>query len=307
MTSETSVTISAGNCGHQPRFVDVGGIKTRYYDVGSGDTIVLCHGSGWSGATSANTWAPALAPLSERGFRVLAPDRLGSGMTEGPREASGFTIQAQVEHFYQFLRTLGVDRAHLIGQSRGGYVVTRLVLEHPELAETLMVLDTSTLAPDVGDLDKRRSNLFAPAPTDRRARHRFRLAQMSSDPSHLTDEFIDAALLMDDLPQSQATRQLWRNGAEAIFNQSLALEKAETLDWLRQGRLELPVLVYWARNDPSALLEQGYRLFELIAEQNERTRLYVTNAAGHFHYREQPIEFGRVVSEFIAAWGTAED
>jgi pimeloyl-ACP methyl ester carboxylesterase len=228
-------------------------------------------------------------------------------MTEGPRDVSGFTIQAQVEHFYQVLRTLGVERAHLVGQSRGGYVVTRLALEHPELAKTLVVVDTSTLAPDVGDLDERRSNLFAPAPTDRRERHRFRLAQMSHDPSHLTDEFIDAALLMDDLPQSQATRQLWRGGGEAQFNRSLALEKAETLAWLEQGRLTLPVLVYWARNDPSALLEQGYRLFELIAAQNERTRLYVTNAAGHFHYREQPFEFCRVVSEFIAAWGSAED
>jgi 2-hydroxy-6-oxonona-2,4-dienedioate hydrolase len=301
VTAGPHLSETGANCGQEPRFVSVGGIRTRYYDVGSGEVVVLCHGAGWSGATSANTWAPVLAPLG-RDFRVVAPDRLGSGMTDGPPDPTGFTIEAQVQHFYEFLRTLGIERAHLIGQSRGGYIVTRLALEHPELAHTLIVIDTSTLAPDVGDLDERRSNLFAPAPEDRRERHRFRLAQMSHDPSHLTDEFIDAALMMDELPQSQTTKRLWRNGGEAHFNTSLEQQKQETLAWLEQGRLKLPLLIYWARNDPSALLEQAYRLFELVGSRNSNARLYVTNGAGHFHYREQPREFCRIVSEFIAAW-----
>ncbi len=70
--------------GHQAKFVDVNGVRTRYYDVGSGEPILLIHGARPSGTSSANTWVPILTGLSKR-FRVLAPDRLGHGMTENPK------------------------------------------------------------------------------------------------------------------------------------------------------------------------------------------------------------------------------
>src|SRR5579872_5729067 len=44
------LSVTGANCGHEPRFVEVGGTRTRYYDVGSGEVVVLCHGAGWSGA-----------------------------------------------------------------------------------------------------------------------------------------------------------------------------------------------------------------------------------------------------------------
>src|SRR5262245_53939261 len=60
--------------GQTAKFIDVNGARTRYYDVGSGEVILLVHGARPAGRSSANTWGPILADLGKQ-YRVLAPDR----------------------------------------------------------------------------------------------------------------------------------------------------------------------------------------------------------------------------------------
>ena len=98
--------------GYQAKFVDVNGARTRYYDVGSGDVILLVHGARPSGTSSANTWVPILSGLSKR-FRVLAPDRLGHGMTDNPK--GDYSVTAEMEHLYGFIKVMGVDKFHVMG------------------------------------------------------------------------------------------------------------------------------------------------------------------------------------------------
>jgi pimeloyl-ACP methyl ester carboxylesterase len=301
MAMAMNVSEVGANNGHQPKFIDVKGVRTRYYEIGSGEAMVLLHGAGWSGATSANTWGPNLTGLGKE-FHVFAPDRLGSGMTDHPKDPKDYTIQAVVAHVYDFLKAVGVDKVHVVGQSRGAYVATRLVLDHPEMAKTLVIVDTATLAPDVGDLEERRAELFSQAPAARREKHRYRLASMSFHPEHLTDEFIDTALYMDDLPGSKETKQQMKDGGNALFIESLRAQKEETLAWLEEGRLQLPTLISWGKDDGSALLEQGYLLFDRIAKKTPNVRMYIFNQAGHFHYREHVEEFNRVVTQFVRAW-----
>jgi hypothetical protein len=45
-------------------------------------------------------------------------------------------------------------------------------------------------------------------------------------------------------------------------------------------------------------LPLGLALFDMIAEKNKRSRMFIVNDAGHFHYREHPQEFARNVSDF---------
>src|SRR5262245_8672802 len=73
----------ANSGGLLAKFIDAGGIKTRYYDEGSGEPMVLVHGTGFSGVASANTWALNIPGLSAR-FHVYAPDKLASGLTDNP-------------------------------------------------------------------------------------------------------------------------------------------------------------------------------------------------------------------------------
>jgi pimeloyl-ACP methyl ester carboxylesterase len=60
----------------------------------------------------------------------------------------------------------------------------------------------------------------------------------------------------------------------------------------------------WGSDDPQAVLDNGLDLYDLFGTCNAKTtRMYVLNRAGHFHFREHPNEFNRVVTDFLRAHG----
>src|SRR4051812_18355294 len=78
--------------GFEAKYIDAGGIRTRFYDVGSGEPMVLVHGLGFGGTSSANTWSLNLGGLGAR-FHVYAPDKLASGLTDNPRSDDDLNIR----------------------------------------------------------------------------------------------------------------------------------------------------------------------------------------------------------------------
>ena len=105
--------------GLNAQFVNVNGVRTRYYEAGTGEPLVLVHGGDLSGHSSANIWSKDI-PLFARQFHVFAPDALGAGMTDNPADDNDLNIQGQVDHLYDFIRALKVGMVHLVGESRGG-------------------------------------------------------------------------------------------------------------------------------------------------------------------------------------------
>ncbi|MDF3313176.1 alpha/beta hydrolase [Rhodococcus sp. T2V] len=105
------------------RYVDVGGIRTHYFDVGSGPIVVLLH-SGEFGASAELSWEHNIPTLAER-FRVIAPDWLGFGGTDKLRDFVAGSDR-MLRHLAAFLRTIAIDRAAFVGTSFGG---TSLVKE----------------------------------------------------------------------------------------------------------------------------------------------------------------------------------
>lgn len=284
-------------CDLPVHFVTAAGLRTRLYDVGEGVPIVLWHGSGWTGGASANTWAPNIAGLAKK-FRVIAPDKIASGMTDNPASVADFTIEAQVAHAAAVLRELEIDSCHMVGQSRGAYLAARLALENPQLAKTLTLVDSATLAPDHGDVEDRRRKIFDSAPSNRLEWARAVHEGFSWSNRHITEEFLEAYGLMDETEKSQQTKRMWKDGGAELFSESLATQKRQTLDWIAEKRLGAPTLITWSRNDPTALFAQGLDLFHRIAESNANTRFYVFNHSGHFPYREYPEEWNSVVQFF---------
>ena len=136
--------------GLKAKFIDAGGIRTRYYDEGSGEPMVLVHGTGFSGVASANTWSLNIPGLSAR-FHVYAPDKLASGLTDNPGSDDDLNIRGEVNHLYAFVKALGLTRFDLVGQSRGGGAAFLFAVAHPEMVKTLVIVDSATIAPVAGD------------------------------------------------------------------------------------------------------------------------------------------------------------
>lgn len=115
---------------------DVNGTRMHVTELGTGPPLVLLHG--WP-ETSA-TWRHVMGPLSEAGYRVIAPDLRGLGKSR--REATGYDKENQAEDLAHLLDALGCDRrVALVGHDIGGMVAFAFARRHPDRVSHLVLAE----------------------------------------------------------------------------------------------------------------------------------------------------------------------
>ena len=283
------------------KFINVDGVNTRYFEQGKGPVVVLFHGGHFGShdcADCAEDWSLNFAGLAEW-FHVFAVDKLGQGHTDNPRSDEEYTMAAVVRHAYGFLRTVGLRNVHPVGHSRGAYLVARLTLEHPDLFKSCILVDTNTLAPGISKNEAVMAN--PPLPRLSRESQRWVLQRYSFGFEHITEEWLDAVMRVAALPKyREAVHKMEDLGLRVTrFLPQLARQKDETLGWIRDRGFGLPTLLIWGYNDPTATLDQGQALFDLIARSTPDSRMQIFNRSGHFTYREHPAEFNELLRAFI--------
>src|SRR5699024_5607437 len=114
-----------------------GGVRTRYLRAGDADApaVVLLHGSGGH----AEAYVRNLEAHAEH-FSTWAVDMLGHGYTDKPGRP--LEVRHYVEHLMAVLDAIGADRAHISGESLGGWVAARAAIDHPDRVGRL-VLNTA--------------------------------------------------------------------------------------------------------------------------------------------------------------------
>lgn len=288
--------------GFEAKFIDVKGVRTRYYDEGSGEPMVLIHGAGAPllGMTSANTWTPVIGYLATR-FHVYAPDKLGSGMTGEPADPNDLTIAGEVQHIYDFVQALGLEKIHLIGQSRGGGLAFLFAVKYSELLNTLVIVDSSTASPTAGDDRRRRWEIiFSECPLEPVSRWVCQYKALSYKPENVDELFVASSRYMLSLRKRQTVMSPEGRRRNNVVTSKMNHDAYHRI--MTERVLQMPVLIYWGKNDPSVLPVQGYSLFNIIAEHNPKARMLFTNKAGHFHYREYPEEFSHNIIGFVDYW-----
>ena len=284
------------------KWLDVGGIRTRWYEAGAGEPVVFIYGGNFGtadSASSAYTWSENLLPLS-RQLHVVAFDKLGQGFTDNPA-GDDFTMRAVVRHARDFVRALKLGPVHLVGHSRGGYAAMRLALEEHDLVKSVTIVNSGTLGPGVGTNEV----VLSQPPYARGTRDCVRWVYQSYSyaPAVVTDEWVDAVMETLALPKYQDSirKMIGEKLGTRLFLPELAREKRETLQWIADGRLQRPVQVIWGFNDRTAVIERGLELFQMLAANERRTQLHVINESGHFPFREHPARFNALLAGFVAA------
>jgi len=283
-------------------WIDVSGTRTKYYDRGSGETIVFIYGGNFGtsdSASSAYTWSLNFAPLARR-FRVVCFDKLGQGFTDNPPN-DDYTMRAVVRHARDFIRALNGPPVHLVGHSRGGYAAVRVALEEHDLVKSVTIVNSGTLSPGVGTNEVVLSR--PPFPRGSRECVRWVYANYSFSPAIVTEEWVDVVMETLALPKYQESVRKMEGEklATKLFLPELARQKRETLQWLAEGRLQRPVQVVWGFNDRTAVIERGVEMFQLIAAHERRAQFHVINQSGHFPFREHPDRFNHLLAGFVAA------
>src|SRR5205085_7510461 len=105
---------------HRTEMITVDGAAIRLLRGGSGEPVVFLHGAGGHSG-----WMAFLEELSQR-FSVFAPEHPGFGQSDDPPWLDNV---ADLAYFYlDLFKALGLERAHLIGTSLGGWIAAELAV-----------------------------------------------------------------------------------------------------------------------------------------------------------------------------------
>jgi 2-hydroxymuconate-semialdehyde hydrolase len=124
--------------------ITIRGQVTNYHRQGEGTgatSILFIHGSG-PGANGWSNWQLALPALSDR-WDCIAPDLIGFGESHHPEPApTGMRgwMRLWVDQMLGLLDALGVEQAHLVGNSMGGAVALHLLMEAPQRFERVVLM-----------------------------------------------------------------------------------------------------------------------------------------------------------------------
>ena len=274
------------------RFADAGGMRLHYHEDGPPDAppVVLLHGGG-PGASGWSNFGRNL-PVFAGHFRTLLVDQPGFGQSDRPPVTGNyFTFAADA--LAGLLKTLGIDRVHLIGNSLGGGTAVRFALNYPERTGRLVLmapggLGLNVLAPDPTEGVKRLMEFSAPPGPSREKMAAF-LRTLVHDQRLITDELVDERFATASDPAALAA--LASLGA-SFFDPATA---EDGMLWREAHRLRNQVLLIWGREDRVNPLDGALAAVKLI----RRAQLHVFGGCGHWAQLEKFGEFNRLAISFL--------
>jgi 2-hydroxy-6-oxonona-2,4-dienedioate hydrolase len=279
--------------GAEVRFYDAGGIRTRCIEAGSGPAVVFLHGVGGH----AEAFARNVVPLSDQ-FRVISLDYLGFGLTDPPQFPPD--RDAYVAHLLAFLDAAGVERAHLVGESLGGWVAMWTAVLHPERVGKLVSVcgarlgveedEDSRLHMQRGLADLRRLTAeFVAAPS--REAVRKRMEWLFFDPAaDLSDELVDIRWAM--YRRSQATKVL--ADANTRLSGAGAVDTAPLTPEVLAG-ISQETLFLWTSHNPTTTARTAKAAAELVP----RSRFELMQNCAHWPQWEDADTFNETLRDFL--------
>lgn len=213
--------------------VDAGDTTLAVLEGGPADApaVVLLHGY-----TADRVVWMRFAKHLVRDHRVVVPELAGHGAS-GFTSGTGFSAPAQAARVAAVMEHLGIDRAHVAGNSMGGFVAATLALAHPERVTSLLLSDAVGVAsPEPSEAELR----------IREGRNPFLLDDVAAFPEFyamtmarppFVPGFVRAALAEDYVSR--------RDHFEEIFTDFFGVA---TLDD-RLGEITAPTLVMWGEQD----------------------------------------------------------
>ena len=257
-------------------------------EAGSGETVLALHGLG---ATKVSLLPTVLALRG--GFRVIAVDQPGFGDSDKPIGAP-YDAPYLARAATALLDELGIDRAHVVGNSLGGRVALEMGLAHPDRVRRL-----GLLAPSLAWL---RSHPLRPLV--RLARPELGLVQLA--PRRFVEAFVQRAI-----PQSRRgwtaagvdefVRAFTTPSGRAAFYAAarhimLEAPHGDGGFWTRLPELEPDALFVWGRNDQ--LVPLGFARH--VEERLPQAR-HLELDCGHVPQLERPQVTHREIQRFLSS------
>jgi len=258
----------------EDKFVNVDGLKVRYIEAGSGPSVLFLHGA--SLGSSADVFVRNLGPFAQAGFRAVAFDLPGFGLSDIPDKQS--TAQ-QRNSVPKFIDAAGLGKTALIAHSRSGGFAVQLALEEPSRYSHVIILGTGSLLPpqteeQVGKYEAVQARvdreMAQKEPTVEDAR---KLLQADTfNHALISDE--DVALRHRSMIGRNFKAHQDRQNQEAPAGG--AAKPSKPL-WQRLTELKMPLLMIFGREDRAHAGERA----ELLKRMHPEINLHIVNGCKH--------------------------
>ena len=268
--------------------LEVEGLRMHYVDEGSGPPVLLLHGE----PTWSYLWRNLIPPLVDAGFRAVAPDLIGFGLSDKPEEIGWYSYDRHVASVERLVEELGLRGMTLVVHDWGGPIGLRFAVEHAPLVDRLVILDTG-----IGG-GRPPSELWL------RFREVVRAAGPDVDPARLVESGT-ARGLADDVraqyaapfptPESKAGVRAFPELVPAEPDHPNTSPMNRVRDALREWTK--PALVVWGAEDRALPVEHAYAFAQLVPGAGEPV---VLAGAGHFLQEDEPDALAAAILGFLS-------
>lgn len=243
-------TLKAKYTNEQSKWIDINGLSVHYRDEGTGQPIVLVHGTGASLQTF-DQWTDTL----KKNYRVIRMDLPAFGLT-GPNAENDYSIKTYVKFIQDFTDKLELKDFILGGNSLGGEIAWKFAYYHPENVKGLILLD-----PAGSPIQKYDLPFFS-------AFNLARIPVISNwlsdiDPKFTVKQTLEQAYEKDELITPEKVQMYYemsmREGNRKAFVRRMQQVSDDPI--LQPEKVEVPTLILWGKDDALLLIEQleGFR------------------------------------------------
>ncbi len=274
--------------------VTVDGRPIFYAEAGTGPAVVLLHGGG-PGASGVSNYSRNIGALAAH-FRVIVPDMPGYGRSTKKLDQSD-PFGGLAGAIRGLLDVLGIDTAHLIGNSYGGAAALRLALDSPHRVGRLVLMGPGGIGTTRGLPTAGLNSLFGYYGGDGPSRAKleaFIRTYLVYDGAAVPDDLIDVRYQASIDPDVVANPPLRRPSGP------LALRTLWRMDLTRDPRLKAlpnPTLVLWGRDDKVNKPAGG----PLLLNTMPNAELVMTSHTGHWMQWERAELFNQLVLDFLGS------
>ncbi len=274
------------------RTISVAGKPIFVAEAGSGPPVVMLHGGG-PGASGVSNYARNIDALAAH-FRVIVPDMPGYGRSvKGVDQNDPFGYLADM--IRGLLDALGIDIAHLVGNSYGGAAALRLALDTPDRVDKLVLMGpggigTTRTVPTAG-LNRLLSYYGGDGPSRDKLADFIRTYLVydgAAVPDALIDQRFAASIDPDVVANPPLRRPSGKRALRTLWRMDLTRDK-------RLKTLGTPTLVLWGRDDKVNRPAGGPMLLNTLPNAD----LVMTAHTGHWMQWERAELFNRLVTEFL--------
>jgi pimeloyl-ACP methyl ester carboxylesterase len=266
----------------EPRTVDARGAETSYFEAGSGDPVIMLHGSG-PGVSALANWRHNITTLAQR-FHVFAPDIVGFGATERPDDII-YSLRTWTDHIWAFLDAHGIEKTAIVGNSLGGRIALQMATDLPDRINKMVLMGT----PGVGmTLTEGLAALRAYEPSHDAMRDLLR-NYFAVDPAMITDDLVASryeASVADGA--YEAYRAMFFDPRHAGSQLGITEDEVRAI--------ATPTLLVHGREDKVVPMQVSVTMLELLPNAD----LHVFSACGHWTQIERADEFSALVADYLA-------